>query len=178
VPETKFFIMMIVIYFIFIAGVGLVTHVFHALGLVTIARRRGIQRPNLAWLPVIGVSYIMGYIADDYDIVTQGNDRHLRSWLLGLSTFLVALEPVLIVMMFTSRVFEQDSPPLGFMVVLLLMLVAGIPFTVLHYVALFKLFRSCQPSNSVAFLALAIFLSITPFLIFIVRHRDEGMTTD
>lgn len=169
---------MLVIYFIFIASIGLVTHIFHALGLATIARRRDIPRPNLAWLPIIGVSYIMGYIADDYDIVTQGVDRHLRSWLLGLSTFLAALQPVLIVMMFTSRAFEQESLPFGFMVVLILMLVAGIPFTVLHYLALFKLFRSCQPSNSVAFLALAIFLSITPFLIFAVRNRDEGMTTE
>ena len=177
-PESKFIVMMLVVYFIVIAGFGLVTHIFHALGLVAIARRRGIQRPNLAWLPVIGVSTIMGSIADDYDIVTQGVDRHLRSWLLGLSTLLVALEPVLIVLMFTGRIYEQASPPLEFMVVLLLMLAAGLPFTVLHYVALFKLYRSCQPSNSVAFLALSIFLSITPFLIYVVRNRDEGMTTE
>lgn len=169
---------MIVIYFIFIAGFGLITHIFHALGLATIARRRGIQRPNLAWLPVIGVSYIMGYIADDYDIVTQGIDRHLRSWLFGLSSILVALEPVLIVLMFTGRIYEQASPPLEFIVVLLLILAAGLPFTVLHYVALFKLYRSCQPSNSVAFLALSIFLSITPFLVYVVRNRDEGMITE
>lgn len=172
--DFDYMLVFIIIYILFILGIALLTHIFHALGLMVIARRRNLAWPGLAWLPVIGICYLTGSIADQYDRQEIGTDHNLRSWLLGLSTALTALQPILMILLISSRGFEQSAPPPIFFIVMLIMLVAGVPFTILLYLSLYKLFKSCQPANATAFLLLSIFLSITPFLVFAVRKYDDG----
>ena len=68
-------------------SVGL--YVLQALGLYTIAKRRGIARPWLAWVPV-GSVWIMGSIADDFK-ARQGKKTSLRIWLVILAAAILLL---------------------------------------------------------------------------------------
>ena len=65
-----------------IAGMGLlvafvvlacfvVMYVFQSIGLYTIAKRRGIANPGLAWVPV-AYSWILGSVSDQYQYVVRG----------------------------------------------------------------------------------------------------------
>ena len=57
---------------------------------------------------------------------------------------------------------------------MILTLLAGLPFTVVWYVAHYKLYKSCQPANSVLFLVLSILFSLSPFFVFAIRHYQDG----
>lgn len=68
------------IFFVFalIALVISVTiYVLEALGIYTIAKRRGIHNPWLAWIPVAQY-WILGSISDQYQYVVKGNVRNRR----------------------------------------------------------------------------------------------------
>ena len=63
---------------------AVVVYVFQSIGLYTIAKRRGIQNPWLAWLP-IGSEWIAGSIADQYRYVVKGEVKNKRKTLLILN---------------------------------------------------------------------------------------------
>ena len=78
-----------------IAGMGLlvafvvlacfvVMYVFQSIGLYTIAKRRGIANPGLAWVPV-AYSWILGSVSDQYQYVVRGKVCNRRKILLGLA---------------------------------------------------------------------------------------------
>jgi hypothetical protein len=47
---------------------------------------------------------------------------------------------------------------------------------VIWFIALYDLYRSCDPNNAVAYLLLTIFVNwLTPVFLMIVRKKDEGM---
>ena len=58
-------------------------YIFHSLGLYTLAQRRGIHRPWMAWVPVVNM-WILGSISDQYQYVTKGKVTNRRKVLLGL----------------------------------------------------------------------------------------------
>ena len=49
----------------FTSGLAIVSYVLLAWGLFTIAKRRGINKPWLAWIPVVNV-WMLGCISDQY----------------------------------------------------------------------------------------------------------------
>lgn len=51
----------------------------------------------------------------------------------------------------------------------------SLPLLVLQYMALYDVFRSCDPGNSTLFLLLSIFLGISSFLVFVCRDKNYGM---
>ena len=53
------------VYMLIMAGVSVGTYVFQSLGAYTIAKRRGIRKPWLAWVPV-GNLWIFGYVVARY----------------------------------------------------------------------------------------------------------------
>ena len=86
-----------------IAGMGLlvafvvlacfvVMYVFQSIGLYTIAKRRGIANPGLAWVPV-AYSWILGSVSDQYQYVVRGKVCNRRKILLGLAIFGEAVTP-------------------------------------------------------------------------------------
>ena len=60
---------------------GVAIYVFTALSLYTIARRRGISAPWLAWVPVANL-WVLGSLSDQYRYLTQGQMKHKRIALL------------------------------------------------------------------------------------------------
>ena len=175
--------------FSFLLSVG--TYVLTALGLYTIAQRRGINKPWLAWIPVVNV-WTLGCISDQYRYVVKGEKKSKRKVLIGLNIaqlvcvlvfFVLTIVMVVdMVGMATTNPSEQEviTAVLGSMGGMLLMFIpmVGISLatTIITYMALYDVYTSCDPKNNVTFLVLSILFSITqPFFIFFSRKKDLGM---
>ena len=167
------------------------TYVLTALGLYTIAQRRGINKPWLAWIPVVNV-WTLGCISDQYRYVVKGEKKSKRKVLLGLNIAQLVCVLVLLVLMIVMIVDmvgmaagnpsedEVIAAVLGSMGGMLLMLIpiSAISLTtaIITYMALYDVYTSCDPRNNVTFLVLSILFSITqPFFIFFNRKKDLGM---
>lgn len=173
----------------FLLSVG--TYVLTALGLYTIAQRRGINKPWLAWIPVVNV-WTLGCISDQYRYVVKGEKKSKRKVLIGLNIAQAVCVLVFFVLMIVMIVdvagmamanpSEQEiiTAVLGSMGGMLLMFIpmVGISLatTIITYMALYDVYTSCDPKNNVTFLVLSILFSITqPFFIFFSRKKDLGM---
>lgn len=175
--------------FSFLLSVG--TYVLTALGLYTIAQRRGINKPWLAWIPVVNV-WTLGCISDQYRYVVKGEKKSKRKVLIGLNiaqavcvlVFFVLMIVMIVDMvgMATTNPSEQEviTAVLGSMggVLLMIIPISAISLTtaIITYMALYDVYTSCDPRNNVTFLVLSILFSITqPFFIFFSRKKDLGM---
>lgn len=189
------FLLIYLFYFLIIGLVSLATYVLTSWGTYSIAKRRGIRNPWLAWIPV-GNVWILGCISDQYRYVAKGQVKNKRKALLVLNILLYIALIVMLVLCFVlifqmiSSGFGHAQPPmgtdafeesvigsvLGLLFVYLVMLGVSVAFTILQYMALYDLYASCDPSNKVLYLILNIFVSITlPIFIFICRDKDLGM---
>lgn len=191
---TGFAVMILfyLIYFLVMLAVCVGTYVLQSLGMYTIAKRRGIKKPWLAWLPV-GSAWILGCISDQYRYVTKGQVKNKRKALLTLSVLLVVFciliyvlfGAVLVqVLVYDDAMFAVDhNAEMGLIGSLIAMVGASlamsglaIALSVIQYMALYDLFCSCEPKNGTLYLVLSIFVSITlPIFLFICRKKDEGL---
>lgn len=170
---------------------SIVTYVLTALALYTIANRRGIRKPWLAWIPVANM-WILGSISDQYRYVAKGQNKSKRKSLLILSiiggilgVIAVALTLALIVNLFAVTISPNDTASLreyvmglvvSFLVLSLPLMGVAIARAILYYMALYDVYTSCDPSTSVLFLVLSILLGFTtPFFLFFSRYKDGGM---
>lgn len=173
---------------------SIATYVLMAIGLYTIAKRRGINHPWLAWLPIAN-HWLVGCISDQYRYVVKGEVKNKRKVLLGLS-IAVEAAAVIVLIMLGVMLFDlvdialtygeniPDSvvldallgPLMSIAGLAIVMSVVSIVFAVFRYMALYDLFRSCDPKNSVMYLVLGIVIGVTmPFFVFFSRKKDLGM---
>lgn len=167
-----------------------VAYVLEGKALSAIARRRGIEKPWLAWVPV-GSSWLLGAISDQYRYVAHGqvrNRRKLLSWLTGAlyaaMTVFFAILGIWMVASISAAVSSGEEAFLtayfgGFVVIYLFVLAyAGIAAvaSVFQYMAYYDLFRSCEPQKSLVYLLVSIFTSYPlPFFVYSCRNKDLGM---
>lgn len=171
--------------------VGIVSYILISLSLYTIAKRRGIRKPWLAWIPG-GNAWITGSISDHYRHVTRGERKSKRKVLLGLYIAVDAITVVLLVwlvvvlvrtmgLMQYSYVTEEMAIPLlqqlaGIMLMLIPYLAVAIVYSVFYYIALYDIYRSLDPEHCVVYLVLSILFGVTaPFFLFFNRNKDYGM---
>lgn len=170
---------------------GLGMYVLTALGLFTIAKRRGISKAWLAWIPVVNC-WLIGCISDQYRYVVKGQVKSRRKALLILTivqmvltlAFAVALAVTIIcgvnASMFLTgfgRILESVMTP-AIVTLSFLLPMAGVAVAkaIIYYMAMYDLYASCAPENSVVFLVLSIIFRVTePFFIFFNRCNDKGM---
>ena len=176
---------------IFSLGISLISYVFTSLGYYTLAKRRGLNKPWLAWIPV-GNVWIMGSLSDQYRYVTRGRVTNKRKVLLILDIVTTVLSVLVLVQ--TAGILAEAIPlmdqfdvseaqlasiglkAVGMMGICLVMLVFAIVYAVFTYIAIYDVFRSCDPDNSVLFLVLSILLGVVyPFFVFACRNKDLGM---
>lgn len=169
---------------------SIVCYVFTSLSYYTIAKRRGINKPWLAWIP-IGNVWITGSLSDQYRYVVKGQVTNKRKVLLGLETGLYIVLAVFIGMyvsllgtlitglngtMTDAVEMQLMSQALTMLGVCLVMLVVAIVYTVFFYIAVYDVFRSCDPGNSTMYLVLSILVGVVyPFFLFACRNKDDGM---
>lgn len=174
--------------------INIAIYVITALAIYTIAKRRGINKPWLAWIPIVNV-WTLGCIADQYQYVANNQIKNRRKVLLGTSIatevisilvliLLVVAMGDLFVNLMNDPYYEPDMAEASGMLaaiagVLLLcipLLVVGIVNVVFHFIALHEVYKSCDPSNATLYLVLSIFFSIVqPIFLMICRNKDEGM---
>lgn len=176
--------------------ISLAVFVVTAIGIYSIAKRRGINKPWLAFIPLVNV-WTLGCIADQYRHITLGQIKARRKVLLGTNIALVAISVVVLVLCGTllariivnidqlelmnddqaaAFVMEMMAPILGMVLLYLPLLVLTIVRTVFYYIALYDLYKSCEPSNAVLYLVLSIVISICqPIFLMVCRNKDDGM---
>lgn len=172
-------------------AVSVVTYVLTSWGFYNIAQRRGIEKPWLAWIPVANL-WILGCISDQYRYVVKGETKSRRKVLIGLSIASAVCVIVFIVLLIVAMV-DIAGMAMGNIgsaaiapavlssmggVLLMLIPIAGLSIanTIVYYIALYDVYTSCDPKNSVVYLILSIFVSVTaPFFVFFNRKKDFGM---
>lgn len=171
--------------------VSLAVYLITAGTLYSIAQRREIDKPWLAWVPV-GQMYLLGTISDHYQLTAKYTTTNNRKTLLWLQIVMLALLAIAMLLsvdaMIQSQRMDNTAPDYintwehlmldlkGIVVVALLLFVTAVLTLGAEYVALFDLYRSCDPDSSVVYLVLSIFLSITmPIFLLIVCDKDDGM---
>ena len=171
--------------------IGLAVYVLTSLSLYTIAQRRGLHSPWLAWIPVAN-AWILGSLSDQYRYVVRGENKSKRKVLLTLSILTSVLSTAMIVSDFVAvgkamfgviggmgeeALLEAILGPLVGVVGLCLPMVGiAIAYVVVYYMALYDLYKSLDPSNCVLFLVLSIVFRVTePFFLFFNRNKDQGM---
>lgn len=178
-----------VVYLITVVAValifGVISYIFQSIGMSTIAKRRGIHKPWLAWVPVANM-WLLGCISDQFRYVAYGESTNRRRKLLVRNIILqVVLWAVCGGLIYTAVSFLNgqimEDTFLGIFSFLMLGIYALLPLAVitaiLQYKCLFDLYRSCVPSKAVLFLLLSILVGAPmPFLIFACRNKDAGMS--
>ena len=174
--------MVYIIYYLITIGLGIAGYVLSSLGLSTIAKRRGISKPWLAWIPVANM-WIVGSISDQYRYVSKGQIKNKRKILLGLEIGIIAVTVAMFVGMVIAALSLEGAGEeaavalvLVMLLVMLVVLIVSLVFTVFYYMAMYDLYTSVNPPNNVVFLVLSIIFRVTePFFIFFNRKKDGGM---
>lgn len=173
------------VFYLLIFAFGVVSYILQSLGMYTIAKRRGIHNPWLAWLPV-GNMWILGSISDQYQYVAKGRVRNRRKALIGLTIAMFLFSMIAGISAFASVFTEAAGMDAGevlfgaslgvVLITYLVIAVISIVAVVIQYMALYDLYVSCEPSNGVLYLVLSIFVSVAmPFFVFACRKKDLGM---
>lgn len=179
------------IYMAFMLVISVGSYVLQSVSLYTIAKRRGIHKPWLSWLPV-GDAWILGCISDQYQYVVKGKVKNKRKALLVLNiimwTVYVAFFAVYFVLLFqiiggvlndqltNAGAMELMGSVAGILALFAVMMGVSIAILVIRYIALYDLYHSCDPDSSIAYLLLSIFLGIAqPLFLFLCRKKDDGM---
>lgn len=187
-------------------GVAVLVYILKALALYTIAKRRNIKKPWLAWIPVVNV-WVLGSVSDQYQYVVKRQVKNKRKVLLGLNIAMAAIGSVVLIaavwlfavllLMIISVPTMSDPETLvsnlmyyaGTNVVLLNLIglagILAIPLavvsviqTVYFYMALYDVFRSCEPKNSTLYLVLSLVGNVVvegAYCIFLMLCKDKDL---
>ena len=190
--EEALFLLFMGIYLVALVVIVLYSicaYIINAVGLYTMAKRRGINHSWLAWLP-IGNTWVLGCISDQYQYVVKGKNRSRRKLLLGLNigtavaviVYYIACYSFLFGMMeeitYHGAVsFAEIIDFIGaFMLLWLMLLAVAVVTAVFTYIAYYDLFVSSRPKAAVVFLIVGIVFSfVMPWFVFACRKKDDGM---
>ena len=175
---------MILVYLLII-GFAIANYVMTSIGLQSIASRRQIKNPWMAWLP-FARNYLVGSIADEYD----GRNGFRRKWrvvLLTLSLIVLGLVIAMYISIFVSffsiafKVGYSNIVEPGDIIGLLLAIY--IPIIILAMVAMaqsfcyaiciYKIFESTVPEKSIKYLLIYLLVPLGG-AICLMRCKDKG----
>lgn len=182
------------IYAVFL-GVLAVRYVLTALSLYNLAKRRGVEYPILAWIPVAD-NYVVGSIADEYD----GRMGVARGWrkvlitlsIVGVVGVIVSYVGVFATVIVTAFKYAPYEPPteewfaffLIFYVLLLIAAVVAMAASIIRYICIFKIFESTVEKKAVKYLLLSLMVPLAePICLFLCRNKgyeaeaDEALET-
>lgn len=179
---------------------GIAVYVILAICLSGIAKRRGIQNAWLAWIPIARV-WILGAISDQYRHLMHGQIKSRRKVLLGLYIAEAVVSIVMLILCFATIIrllsllpsldtwgmnvnfntiykylLNALPPMLGVLVLMLPLAALSIVCAVFYYMALYDVFKSCEPENAVLYLVLSILINIClPIFLLVCYKKDQGM---
>ena len=161
---------------------GVAAYILTALAIYTVSRRRGLNNPWLAWIPVVNC-WLLGSLSDQYRYVVKGENKSKRKWLVVLNILKAVMLTLLVILALVtagSLFANHPSEVMGLIVALLglalPLLAVTVALCVIRYMALYDVYRSLDPNNAVLYLVLSILFSPTePFFLFFNREKDLGM---
>lgn len=148
-----------------------VFYVFFALGLYTMAKRRGLENPWLAWIPVVYL-YIIGKLADTYAAKHMNKKTNYAVLLLGLIIGVVVLAIVTVCLSIFGGFHMYAIWPV-FIVILILFIAAMIVYAVFYYISLYRIYNWHSESATVLLVLSILFSVIVPFVLFALRNGDN-----
>lgn len=166
------------------------TYVMQAIALQTIAKRRSIAHPWLAWVPY-GVNWILGAIVSEYDL-KNGIKRRWDKVLLTFSVIISAFEVLSYVAIFIGIIWtamnmrgymsEEDVRLLTmFMYIALIptILLASV-YSILATICVFKIFESTVPEKALTYFLIYLLVPFAaPICLFACRNKGyEVMSED
>jgi len=171
--------------------IAIATYVLSAMALYTIATRRGLKNPWLAWIPVAN-NWLVGSVSDQYRYVVRRERKSKRVVLLTLSIIRCVLGVIVLGQVISiighgitgilwdyseSRIMEEImGTVIDLLTICLPLSAVAIAYAVVRFMALFDIYKSLDPNNSVLYLVLSIFIGVTePFFLFFNRNKDDGM---
>lgn len=178
----------VVMFFAAIVLWNLAMYVMEAVGLYTIARRRGLKNPWMAWVPVLN-HWLLGCVSDQYRYVVKGEIRSRRVLLLVLAVASALISWVGSGVSMANSMKLADIMESGYVygglisgtvgtgiLVGLAGTVVSIVLKVFRHMALYDVYTSCDPHNNVLYLVLGIIFDfLNPIFLFANRNKDEGM---
>lgn len=169
---------------------SVLAYIFQSRAMYAVAKRRGIERPWLAWVPV-GSSWMIGCISDQYRYVKLGqvkNKRKLMLWLeIGVlaATILATVALVVLALQgvdvlsgdYTAGSAESYAVSMLAILAVCFMLVAvSVAYMIVYYMAMWDYFQSCDPQRAKLFFLLSVLVTYPqPFFMFACREKDFGM---
>lgn len=177
-------ILIILLIYLVIMGIGLASYIMNALALYKIADRRKISNPWMAWLPFTS-DWLIGSIVDDYD-GRNGIKRKWRVLLLTLSLASVIGVVVAYIGMFVGMFsmmlqYGETEPPVGSMlafigIVYIVLIVFAILATAKSFcqvICVYKIFESTVPKKAVKYILLYLLVPLAG-PICLLRCKDKG----
>lgn len=183
VPFLAFYIGYFGTFYALMIGFAVVAYILTGKSLSAIARRRGIEKPWLAWVPV-GCDWLLGCISDQYRYVTFGEESNRRGKLLKTNIVLLVIAAVVLIfsgVMCVMAAFGVSDDAVLVMALFMMVLAYGmipvaVVYSINYYKSMFDLFRSCDPDKSLVYLLVSIFASFPlPFFLYSCRNKDLGM---
>ena len=151
--------------------------------LFVVAKRRGLPNPWLSWIPSLQL-WVLGGISDHYQ-ANLGKKRFKRWSLLVFSllsslagSFMSRMVKDVVVDFVMTGAFQWPDLEwflsLGGLAIVAALL--AIVLKILEVLALYDLFRSCQPKNALLYLLVSTFFGvITPVFMLLCYKQDLGL---
>lgn len=170
--------------FLFSGVLSVAIFLLEAYCLFAIAKRRGLPKPWLAWIPVLQL-WVLGGISDHYQ-ADRGKKR-IKRWSLPAFSLLSSLAGSFLSGMVKDLALEFiqtgafQMPPVAWLLsaggLALITAALALVLKVLQLLALYDLYRSCQPKNASLYLLVSFLFGIcTPIFLFLCHKKDLGLS--
>ena len=174
------FLAIFLIIYLIILIIALANYIVMSLSLYTIAKRRAVQNPWLAWLPY-GNYWVMGKLAEDFD-EKNGMQRKWSTVLLVLSIsmmigFVFVYVGMMVSMFFMTAIDESVSLGVAFIValyaIMFLLSALGVAAQICAMICTYKIYESTVPTKALKYLLITLLVPLGN-AICLFKCRNEG----
>lgn len=171
----------LILFVMFALAVSLVCYIINAIGLYTLAKRRGNKNAYFAFIPIAS-AYLTGEIADSIGLTMNKKTGYARKiLLLYIVSFAIpfASFPLTIISTITSSILKTYSANALLSWISIILSVASsivsICCQVYVYISLYKIYKEYVPTRATLYLVLGIIFPVTaPFFMFSIRNKKSG----
>lgn len=170
-------------FYLFVITLSIGSHIIGGIGFYTLAKRREIPAPWLAWIPVAN-TFIMGALADDYNLKVRNVKTKFRYILTILMAavlmFAIVLIPLVFIFAYSAEaIYNEVVSIIPYVIITLIyfaLMGVALAASVFQYISIYRIYQSCVPKHTLLFFLITIFVSYAfPFFILFLRNSDEGM---
>lgn len=158
--------------------VGIADYVLKALALQSLAKRRNISKPWLAWIPIASV-WTLGSIADEYDS-KNGIKRKWRLTLiipiliiLAAAIVFVSITTILSITTNLTDYYPETAIFIFIYISYLVILSAAMVYMACYTICLYKLYESTVPEKSVKYLLFTLLIPLGG-AVCLMKSKDKG----